>query len=711
MAGPYDRNNFKESKRGIKINSLAENVALHKSGSSTVVVKTLVIHANSGIMSDTVRELSIGLTLNHPNIVKILDILESDWKIELSMKDVGISITKHEGKLAEGFMGQLLSAVKYIHSLGFIHRDIKPENVLVRDGRVTLIDFGFSRKSTNAKYSGNPNSLAYQAPEVLVSNFYNHKVDIWSVGVIWVEMLLGVNPFLPKGEVTVNNVLVRIVDKAQKLKIPGYVKQMVTFNPEGRPDAYQILKNISLPGPRGYNLYCNSCYLDSLLMILYFSDNYWKDRIANYLPSKYNGKILSDIKGGSKINTLDKFKDHLEKLKSQFLRDSEILTQKNITSLELRELLAEILPEIRPGGVWTTYVSSSIYGKLGDLFPINMDIPTQVIKFQAGKYHPEKVSWTKEPMITFWDFMDTLENVGKGENYKIIRWDLIKTPILTFCNGLNGSIKKFNSLEPENGIKKARVFGETILDRYRLIGVVTLYGPYDAGHYVSWIKIGDDWWFYDDVSGNPVKRSLPVSGIWEENGGATPAIYFYKNVNERIGMLEIGNMDVIMDIPEELNPLIKERCKCVKKMYEFCNINAFTFHTWFLGVKLLDLFITNYSGEFMDRSILVSMVMLSLSSKFLEVRIKSPRRYSEFSGKIFSEFQFREYELRIFKLFGYNVNFTTSYDYFISMDGDSDDLETLIFLVTTDLVYKYSDIVLASWAIEGIPDELLHMIN
>lgn len=90
----------------------------------------------------------------------------------------------------------VISAVKYLHTRfpPIIHRDIKPENLLLVEGSIKLADFGSSnlKNFTRNTFCG---TTEYLAPEMYVGKGHNEKLDIWTLGVLLYEMLVGYAPF------------------------------------------------------------------------------------------------------------------------------------------------------------------------------------------------------------------------------------------------------------------------------------------------------------------------------------------------------------------------------------------------------------------------------------------------------------------------------------------------------------------------------------
>ena len=154
------------------------------------------------------REAQLAGSLNHPNIVTVLDYFEHEGRPYIAMEHVeGGSLREYLHDLsiarAMGVLEGLLAGLTHAESRGIAHRDIKPENILVTaEGRVKLTDFGIA-KAYNAALSGSFLTVAgttvgtpkYMAPEQGTGKKLGPGTDLYAVGVVAYEMLVGRVPF------------------------------------------------------------------------------------------------------------------------------------------------------------------------------------------------------------------------------------------------------------------------------------------------------------------------------------------------------------------------------------------------------------------------------------------------------------------------------------------------------------------------------------
>ena len=186
------------------------------------------------------REAQALARLNHPNIVQVYDFGQTDEFFYFVMEYVdGLNLRAliRDGKLqpeeALGIVPQICEALQFAHDEGIVHRDIKPENILIdKKGRVKIADFGLAKLLGHAAgvftLTGTDQvmgTLHYMAPEQLQQpDTVDHRADIYSLGVVFYEMLTGE---LPIG---------RFAPPSKKVQVDVRLDEVVLRSLETEPD-------------------------------------------------------------------------------------------------------------------------------------------------------------------------------------------------------------------------------------------------------------------------------------------------------------------------------------------------------------------------------------------------------------------------------------------------------------------------------------------
>ncbi len=152
------------------------------------------------------QEYEIVAGLKHQNIVRIYDLGIADDNAYIAMEHFPAGDLRHRMKkpllpmTALKFLGQIASALDAIHSVGVLHRDLKPANVMLRaDGSVCLIDFGLAKANEmEVSLTGTREIFGtpyYMSPEQGHAEDIDGRSDLYSLGVMFYEMLTGRKPY------------------------------------------------------------------------------------------------------------------------------------------------------------------------------------------------------------------------------------------------------------------------------------------------------------------------------------------------------------------------------------------------------------------------------------------------------------------------------------------------------------------------------------
>lgn len=172
-----------------------------------VAIKVLLDNSDEQFIQRFISEARIIATLNHPRVITVYDVAQmEDGRPYIVMEYLsGGDLARLKGQnlgplYALELIRQIGEGLSLVHRRGIIHRDIKPANILFReDGTVVLTDFGIAkdtRVDTDLTQAGmSVGSPSYCSPEQAYCEPLDQRTDIYSLGVILLELLLGHNPF------------------------------------------------------------------------------------------------------------------------------------------------------------------------------------------------------------------------------------------------------------------------------------------------------------------------------------------------------------------------------------------------------------------------------------------------------------------------------------------------------------------------------------
>ncbi|EXB36713.1 Serine/threonine-protein kinase ATG1 [Morus notabilis] len=204
--------------------------ARHRVHGTEVAIKEIATgRLNKKLQESLMSEIFILKKINHPNIIRLHDIIEVPGKIHLVLEyckggDLSMYIQRH-GRVPEAtakhFMQQLAAGLQILRDNNLIHRDLKPQNLLLStndDNAVLKIaDFGFARslqpRGLAETLCGSP---LYMAPEIMQLQKYDAKADLWSVGAILFQLVTGKTPFTGNNQIQ----LLQNIVKSTELNFP-----------------------------------------------------------------------------------------------------------------------------------------------------------------------------------------------------------------------------------------------------------------------------------------------------------------------------------------------------------------------------------------------------------------------------------------------------------------------------------------------------------
>lgn len=288
------------------------------------------------------REAEAVASLSHPNIVNVYDVGE-DGKVHYivmefidgqNLKD----IIKNEGTLDEytalEITKQIANALSAAHKKGIIHRDIKPHNILIsNEGRIVKVaDFGIAKAVSNSTMTNIGSiigSVHYFSPEQAKGKYVTNNADLYSLGIVLYEMLIGKVPF--RGDSPIAIALQHINDEIEftqdeKVNIPQSVRTIIKkLTEKSSSDRYQsaeeliedieyIEKNIDLDFIKEYDNYATQKIDEKE-----FNKNINTSRIKEYTDEDdyYDEEEINEIPKNKKVSKKVKKQDKDENPKTR----------------------------------------------------------------------------------------------------------------------------------------------------------------------------------------------------------------------------------------------------------------------------------------------------------------------------------------------------------------------------------------------------------
>ncbi|CAH8265103.1 unnamed protein product [Arabidopsis lyrata] len=205
--------------------------ARHRVDGTEVAIKEIAMdRLNKKLQESLMSEIFILRRINHPNIIRMIDMIKSPGKVHLVLEyckggDLSVYVQRHgivPEATAKYFMQQLAAGLQVLRDNNIIHRDLKPQNLLLstdeNDADLKIADFGFARslqpRGLAETLCGSP---LYMAPEIMQLQKYDAKADLWSVGAILFQLVTGRTPFTGNSQIQ----LLQNIIRSTGLHFPG----------------------------------------------------------------------------------------------------------------------------------------------------------------------------------------------------------------------------------------------------------------------------------------------------------------------------------------------------------------------------------------------------------------------------------------------------------------------------------------------------------
>ncbi|ORE12091.1 kinase-like protein [Rhizopus microsporus var. microsporus] len=248
---------------GTGVNGAVIQVHVKNNAAQKLALKKCKLSHDKEYRTAIIRELRI-MSTGHSHIIKVREVslYQSDIWIAMDLMRCSVFAVLCVRALPEEYAilvaKETLKALEFLHCKGFIHRDIKCENLLIsQNGEIKLADFGLAttKKHLNRERLG---TAKWMSPEVIREEFYDEKVDLWSLGITIIEMMDRVPPhYNIKSDEKVFQKILKEPSPTFSFSYPtiyctGLVAWLLEEDPINRPSATEVIRELNVHLEQGF---------------------------------------------------------------------------------------------------------------------------------------------------------------------------------------------------------------------------------------------------------------------------------------------------------------------------------------------------------------------------------------------------------------------------------------------------------------------------
>ncbi len=391
----------------------------------TVAIKFLPSHlsAEEENKQRFMREAKSAAALNHPNILSVYEIDEDNGSLFLVMEFVdGQTLKSYISTLTSGtgvpvlqsivWIEQMCRGLKAAHDMNIIHRDIKTENIMInKDGRLKIMDFGLAKLKSNVgitKTGTSLGTLAYMSPEQVQGIPADHRSDIWSLGIVFYELLTGELPFKAEHEAALlylitgeNPPAPNLLNKKIPHQLDAIVKRMLEKNREIRfQNIDELMQTLEAVKKDIQN--ASAATKTKAIVVLPF-DNISPDADSDYFADGLTEELIANLSRLKDIRlvprtTSMRYKGTTKDIKTigRELGTRYILAGSVRKFQENLRITCELIDVDDDAQLW----AETYKGKLADVFDIQEQVSKQIVDMLMVKLTPtEKIVLSKRSTI------------------------------------------------------------------------------------------------------------------------------------------------------------------------------------------------------------------------------------------------------------------------------------------------------------------------